>query len=55
MIVQLYQQPRLRQTAAAALQQYVQGKLTWTAVTEDILKIMMNPGLSEIRPKGMRV
>ena len=55
MIVRLYQQPRLRKKAAAALQQYVQEKLTWKAVTEEILKIMMNPGVSDIRPKGMRL
>jgi glycosyltransferase involved in cell wall biosynthesis len=42
MIFQLYRQPQLRRTAAITLHHYVLEKLTWKAVTADIIKIIRN-------------
>jgi glycosyltransferase involved in cell wall biosynthesis len=40
LLVQLHQQPQFRKTSAAALQHYVREKLTWKAVTADIINLM---------------
>jgi glycosyltransferase involved in cell wall biosynthesis len=41
LIIQLYRQPQLRKTAAVTLHRYVREKLTWKAVTAEIINIML--------------